>query len=170
MKVSLILSLIALLVVSGIAYINANKLKDAQTMIEQQQTELENYTIEANQLNSEISLNNTEIYRLNVELADALEMATYYEAKTHFREFSSVKELKDWLTANDVNEMEYIPEIYDCDDFARDLMLDALSDGYLVSTELWSCHMLNSTIIGNKVYTIEPQTDEVQFVGGLDNG
>jgi hypothetical protein len=47
-------------------------------------------------------------------------------------------------------------------------MKAALEDGYLVSTELWSCHMLNSTIIGNDVYTIEPETDGVQFVGELD--
>jgi len=46
------------------------------------------------------------------------------------REFYSLNELKDWLTKNKVNEHGYIEDVYDCDDFAIDLVRDARKDGY----------------------------------------
>jgi hypothetical protein len=142
--------------------------QDAGTVVEEQETDLLIYSAEINRLNSELNQRDIEVKRLGTELNTALEEADYWEGKAHPRQFTSVEELKAWLADNDIDKREYVEFTYDCDDFAQDLMKTALEDGYLISTELWSCHMLNSTIIGNKIYTIEPMTDGVQFVGELD--
>jgi hypothetical protein len=144
------------------------RLQEAGAVVEEQKTDLLTRNVEVGQLNSELNQRDIEVNRLGAELTTALEEADYWEGKAHPRQFTSVEELKAWLASNDINEREYTTDTYDCDDFARDLMIAALEDGYLVSTELWSCHMLNSTIIGNDIYTIEPMTDGVQFVGELD--
>jgi outer membrane murein-binding lipoprotein Lpp len=142
--------------------------KDAGAVVEEQKTDLLSLSAEVSRLNSELNQRDIEVKQLSAELTAAQEQAAYWEGKAHPRQFTSVEELKAWLASNDINEREYIPDTYDCDNFAQDLMKAALADGYLVSTELWSCHMLNSTIIGNNIYTIEPMTDGVQFVGELD--
>jgi hypothetical protein len=144
------------------------RLQEAGAVVEEQKTDLLTRSLEVSQLNSELNHRDIEVNRLDAELTTALKEADYWEGKAHLRQFTSVEELKAWLASNDIDKREYIEFTYDCDDFAQDLMIAALEDGYLISTELWSCHMLNSTIIGNDIYTIEPMTDSVQFVGKLD--
>jgi len=169
MKISLIVFLIlfvGLTVTSfGLIYNYEGKLDDANVIIEQQTID---YDTEVDGLHSVVTLRNTEIAQLKAQVTAAQELAAYWESKTHLKQFASLEELELWLANNDIDSREYIETTYDCDDFAHDLMIAALEDGYLISTELWSFHMLNSTIIGNDVYTIEPQTDEIQFVGSLD--
>lgn len=92
------------------------------------------------------------------------------------REFTSLQELEDWLEQDKTDATLYFtgemdlsnPHSkygYDCDDFAYCLQKSALAQGYLMSTEIivknGEQHMINSTIIGNKIYFIEPRTDEV---------
>jgi len=144
------------------------RLQDAGAVVEEHKTDLLTYSAEVSRLNSELNQQDIEAKRLGAELTTAMEEADYWEGKAHQRQFTSVEELEAWLAGNDIDKREYFEFTYDCDDFAQDLMIAALEDGYLVSTELWSCHMLNSTIIGNDIYTIEPMTDGVQFVGELD--
>ena len=144
------------------------RLQDAGAVVEEHKTDLLTYSAEVSRLNSELNQQDIEAKRLGAELTTAMEEADYWEGKAHQRQFTSVEELEAWLAGNDIDKREYFEFTYDCDDFAQDLMIAALKDGYLVSTELWSCHMLNSTIIGNDIYTIEPMTDGVQFVGELD--
>ena len=144
------------------------RLQDAGAVVEEHKTDLLTYSAEVSRLNSELNQQDIEAKRLGAELTTAMEEADYWEGKAHQRQFTSVEELEAWLAGNDIDKREYFEFTYDCDDFAQDLMIAALEDGYLVSTELWSCHMLNSTIIGNDIYTIEPMTDGVQFVGKLD--
>ena len=57
---------------------------------------------------------------------------------------------------------------YDCDDYAVALVYNALSDGYSVSLQVEDNHMLNSTVIGNNIYFIEPQNDKVWLWGYRD--
>jgi hypothetical protein len=171
MKATIALSILLALSALALSFLVVDyqgRLQDAGAVVEENKTELLTYSAEVSRLNSELNQRDIEVERLGTELTTALGEADYWEGKAHPRQFTSVDELKAWLAANDINEREYIPDIYDCDNFAQDLMIAALEDGYLVSTELWSCHMLNSTIIGNDVYTIEPMTDGVQFVGELD--
>jgi hypothetical protein len=172
MKVTIVLSILLLLPAlasSSLIGDYQGRLQDTGAVVEEHQTDLWTYSTEAiSRLNSELNQRDIEVKRLDAELSTAQEEVDYWEGKAHPRQFNSVEELKAWLAGNDIDEREYVEFTYDCDDFAQDLMKAALEDGYLVSTELWSCHMLNSTIIGNDIYTIEPMTDSVQFVGKLD--
>jgi len=97
------------------------------------------------------------------------------------REFENIKELKEWLGGGPVL---LIGENIDCDDYALYLQKRGMADGYFVSFEAitWQennrlfkdkarpgeFHALNSVIIGNKFYYIEPQTNEVVLGAYLD--
>ena len=171
MKAKIALSILLLLSALALSFLVVDyqgRLQEASAVVEEQKTDLLTRNVEVSQLNSELNQRDIEVNRLGTELTTALEEADYWENKAHPRQFTSLEELKAWLAGNDIDKREYIEFTYDCDDFAQDLMIAALEDGYLISTELWSCHMLNSTIIGNDIYTIEPMTDGVQFVGELD--
>ena len=99
------------------------------------------------------------------------------EKPIEFREFVSLQKLVDWLEQDDTDSTLYLTGTvdfsaslgsnYDCDDFAYRLQKSALAEGYLMSTEIivkkGKQHMINSTSIGNNIYFIEPQTDEVWF-------
>lgn len=92
--------------------------------------------------------------------------------------FKSLDSLKEWLKQNHVDKMTYVKETHDCDDFAVELQQAALSDGYLMNivydpdgyyrNKNGEAHMLNSTIIGNYMYIIEPQNDKIVAYVGLD--
>ncbi len=104
------------------------------------------------------------------------------EKPTEQREFSSKGELRKWLLDDHTDKNVYIwdgpdgtersSENYDCDDFALDLQRIASEDGFLMSVTIIDKddqpHMLNLVTIGNEVYYIEPQTDEVWFYSYLD--
>jgi len=116
--------------------------------------------------NQQIESANDSIGQLEAELADAEEFGAYWWERAHPREFESVDELKAWLAEDDTDSTLYIfgkgcLGCYDCDDYATALVYNALYDGYSVSTQIVGNHMLNSTIIGNEIYLIEPQNDEV---------
>ena len=68
--------------------------------------------------------------------------------------------------------LEVSSDQYDCDDFALALQQRASRDGYLMSVTITQKqnkpHMINLVTIGNDIYYIEPQTDEVWFYGNLD--
>ncbi len=97
-------------------------------------------------------------------------------------EFSSKEELEKWLAEDDTEGNVYFfvradgTEVssakYDCDDYALDLQKRALKDGYLMSASVVEkgdqLHMINLVTIGNDVYYIEPQTDEVWFYANRD--
>ena len=171
MKTRIVLSILLLLPALALSFLveaYQGRLQDTGAVVEEQKTDLLTYGAEVSRLNSELNQMDIEVNQLDAELTAAREAADYWEGKAHLRQFTSVEELEAWLAGNDIDKREYVEFTYDCDDFAQDLMIAALEDGYLVSTELWSCHMLNSTIIGNDIYTIEPMTDGVQFVGELD--
>lgn len=87
------------------------------------------------------------------------------------KSFPSLKALKDWLAGDDTDGREYIEGEFDCDDFALMLQQHALEYGYRIDIQ-YSCndehHVMNSTIIGNSVYLIEPQDDEVTRLAYVD--
>lgn len=82
-------------------------------------------------------------------------------------------------------EKNYGINNFDCDDYALKLQEKALRDGYMMSFEViraveyntlfkqkqipnGDIHAINSVILGNEVYYIEPQTREIVFVAYLD--
>lgn len=104
------------------------------------------------------------------------------------RNFSDLEELEQWLEdKNNVTTVHFqSPDtIVDCDDYALELQYKALADGYIMSFEVIGegeyntlfktplppsqcLHAINLAIIGNSVYYIEPQTDEVVLAAHLD--
>ena len=90
----------------------------------------------------------------------------YVEVPGELKYFESVGELDAWLDIIPFY-MASFPNC-DCDDFARWLQEDAERDGYRISTEKAGNHFMNSAIIGNKFYLIEPQTHKVTFNTFLD--
>lgn len=119
------------------------------------------------------------------------------EVPRELREFESLDELKGWLETDETDKHRLMRLVIEpgmsgtfnigdcCEDYAMRLQESALDDGYImsVSTIWWNeynalftqkqCHYgekhaLNLTIIGNRVWYIEPQNDEIQFAGDLD--
>ena len=84
--------------------------------------------------------------------------------------FSNVDELMQWLATDNTDRQEYIPVTHDCEDFAIDLQNAGQADGYLINLQfdLFEEHVLDSVVIGNYVYFIEPQTDDIWCIGSLD--
>lgn len=88
------------------------------------------------------------------------------------REFVSLEELQMWISQNSVKTLRFVADhVAKCDDFAYFLQRTALTQGYLMSTQVNYTqdgqHMINSTIIGNILYYIEPETDQVWFYWDL---
>ena len=110
------------------------------------------------------------------------------------RHFENFDELEQWLGNMCVLDIHFDmvdKEIgqhikgFDCDDYAIRLQEKALRDGYVMSFEVIrpveynalfkqkripadDIHAINSVILGNEVYYIEPQTHEIVFVAYLD--
>ena len=150
-------------------------LEAAQTMGESLKTKNEQYASsleEANRqaeiANEQVILANVTIEELEQKLTESEKFGDYWWGRAHPKEFGSVDALKAWLAQDDADSTLYIfgagcISNYDCDDYAVALVRNALSDGYSVSLQMEGAHVLNSTIIGNKIYFIEPQSDEVWF-------
>ncbi|MFC1934749.1 PleD family two-component system response regulator [Chloroflexota bacterium] len=97
-------------------------------------------------------------------------------------EFSSKEDLEKWLAEDDAETTlfrfvvddgtEVSSDEYDCDDYALALQRRANKDGYQMSVTIirkhGQLHMINLAVIGNDVYYIEPQNDEVSFYCNLD--
>ncbi len=95
------------------------------------------------------------------------------EKPVQLREFASLEDLKTWLANDNTDALHLIfsdegglrtsPNFQDCDDYAYALQTAAEKDGYQLSIQIDTRkkHALNSLFIGNNVYFIEPQTDEV---------
>jgi len=85
--------------------------------------------------------------------------------------FSTLRDLRIWLANDDTDSNpEHLTqgEEPDCDDYALTLQKHALQDGYIVSLRFVDTkgdgsldHAMNTAVIGNYVYSIEPQTDYV---------
>ena len=89
------------------------------------------------------------------------------------REFVSLQELQDWLERDELDSYVYKDTDFDCDDFAYELVRRAWNDGYYMETEVMRIengnnHITNKTKIGNMLYKINPETDEVIELCPLD--
>ena len=89
------------------------------------------------------------------------------------REFESLSQLKGWLTLDDLDSFQYMGSSWDCDDFAFELQRRAMRDGYYMSvqveeTQYGETHITNITKIGNTLYAVAPETDEVYELCPID--
>jgi len=119
----------------------------------------------------------------------------YIEKPRPLYQFQDLEELERWLGNIDVLNIhfkmvdretgQHIKNGFDCDDYALRLQDKALRDGYMMSFEVvhpreynelfqqgripdGTIHAINSAIIGNGVYYIEPKTHEIVFVAYID--
>ncbi len=79
-----------------------------------------------------------------------------------------MEELTEWLSQDDTDSMTYIPDTFDCDDFAIRLAQNAAADGYFIGVFLAEDgrHFKNFAYIEGKadvIYLIEPQLDWVSI-------
>ncbi len=116
----------------------------------------------------------TEIKEVVVEKEVVLEKEIVVEKTAELREFASLEELEEWLANDNTDALRLIfgdkegmrkDTNFDCDDYALGLQKAAEKDGFRLSVQIDTRkqHALNSAFIGNNVYFIEPQTDEVWF-------
>lgn len=93
------------------------------------------------------------------------------------RDFESKGEMQAWFNKNKIDELEYIPTTFDCENFSIETQKAALKDGFIVNMELdmtgsyygnGKAHMLCGCRIGNMYYIIEPQNDRIVFETRLD--
>ena len=90
-------------------------------------------------------------------------------------EFESLRELKDYVWWYR-NERMVQHGVGQCEDYAYDFFVQAVADGYIVSTELYEkkvldagvLHMTNTAPIGNKVYLIEISAGSVELLALKD--
>ena len=84
-------------------------------------------------------------------------------------EWYSLEELQWWLDRDQVSEREWEPEIYDCDNAARELVDSAARQnrviGLLFEEGVEVNHMANFAIVGNIIYRIEAATDSITNLG-----
>ena len=175
MKRWIAITMLALLLVAcGFAGIDAGiQLFKTQVELAGTQAELAQTQIELTDTQAELAQTQIELTDTQAELETAQQEATHWEtvaSAAHPVHFSSKQELVAWLAQDDTDSHEYIPDTFDCDDFALTLQQHALGDGYIISCEYVpeDDHMLNTAIIGNFGYKIEPQMDEVTFWFFLD--
>ena len=96
------------------------------------------------------------------------------EVPVQLRHFGSEEELIEWLHADKTDELTYIEDRFECEDFSQTLMNNAVEDGLYMSFQVLKNytrpetkefikgpHAINSTIIGNYIYFIDPQNDEL---------
>jgi len=127
-------------------------LRQRDGLIEEQQRVIASYKSEVGELTEELS------YWKNATRSTLIENADV----AGYRQFQSPEELRGWLESDPTSEHKAIPNRYDCDDFAIDLVISALHDGYWIGLAIRDNHMFNWTIIGNDIYKIEARTDDIE--------
>ena len=109
------------------------------------------------------------------------------KASANLRNFESLDELKQWLAISGDSTTIFmsVDGKVDCDDYALALQQRALADGYMISFQIIHAadynqvftgikvppdvlHAVDLAVIGNDVYYIEPQTNEIVFAANLD--
>jgi hypothetical protein len=118
----------------------------------------------------------------SAELSDARQEIDHWESVYNSGElpvhFNTLPELRNWLYRDDTDtNPEHLTQgELDCDDYALTLQKHALEDGYIVSVRFVDTtgdgrlnHAMNTAVIGNKVYSIEPQDDVVTYLCDLDD-
>lgn len=103
------------------------------------------------------------------------------EVPAELKSFGNVTALREWL--GEEGRFVLLGKDKDCDDYALWLQDKGLKDGYLISIEaifpdeynkifkrmeIDTPHLMNSVIIGNEYWYIEPQTREIILSGYLD--
>lgn len=115
---------------------------------------------------------------------EPIEKVVVKEVPVKLRNFDSLEELNKWLEETPV-QLRFGGNLLDCDNCALGSQQKALKDGFVMNFKVIRAdeynrlfkamklssgefHAIDSVIIGNGVYYIEPQTREVVLAGYLD--
>lgn len=118
--------------------------------------------------------------KIPVYVERVVEVEVVVEVEKELRDFESRQKLQEWLDRHTIALLNG-----DCDDAAYQLQRLALSDGYIMNFEkidwneynqlgfkyklaMGTYHAINSAVIGNELWFIEPQTQEIKLAAGLD--
>jgi len=137
----------------------------------------------------------TETVEVPVEVIKEIPVEVVRKVPTNLRYFKDTDELEKFLEESDADHHAYIKatkdgiidlslSTYDCEDYAIALRNHAHAKGFHMSiqtvwhyrrpdsgelvTRYYEGHALNSTIIGNEMYFIEPSTDDYWLAASLD--
>ena len=128
-------------------------------------------------LQSEIASKDAEIAARDAQIANL--KAEYDKLKAEkepkpLKNFVSLGDLYKFLGEDDTDTFPFTPD-FDCDNFAYRLHENAAKRGYLVGLFYIKkspiSHLMNFAIIEtgfSGIYSIEPQTDEVKYIGEID--
>lgn len=120
-----------------------------------------------------ISLLSQEVDRLKAEKAQLLlenqrlsaQLDDLLTEPVGFYSWKSMSELGTWLRLNNISERQYVPDKYDCDDFAIDLALAAAKErrfiGLAGEKSRVRRHFFCWALVDNIVFKIEPQNDGI---------
>ena len=107
-------------------------------------------------------------------LTDELEDSELHiaELEERLKPFDSLEELEQWLANDITNYHSYEKRDFNCIDFAVLLQQNALSDGYLMNIEVLpvGAHFVNSVVINDVLYIIEPQNDQIIVIKEMKHG
>jgi len=124
------------------------------------ESEYEALQAELTALKEENNRLNAKYEAVNQELAEIKEV---YPP----RDFSSLRELEDWLRANDVSERPFTEYADDWYRNALEIQEDALRDGFIVSADYdlaeegESATVWCTAIVNGRVFFWDPETDDV---------
>jgi type II secretory pathway pseudopilin PulG len=167
-----------------------NDLFTANNTIQNLSTDLSNKDNEITKLEIEQRNNQREINNLR-DYSDRIQ-TQYIEIRDSYNRmqsgFVSREALREWLENDHIDSNEYDYDNYNCENFARDLSSNANKDGYFIGLlevvllhennpyipDSWEpeydYHAKNFVIIGNVIYEIEPQSDEIVVLSDYDFG
>ncbi|MCW3134473.1 MAG: hypothetical protein N2V78_09125 [Methanophagales archaeon] len=137
-KYMLAIAIIMLLIgtLSGSFYMlmdTKNQLSDTKRVLMETENTLEDTEFALEMAQDELSHVKDELETTVEALSNTQEELDVEKSKMRvedLREFSSVNELIAWLEKDPVSERNYIKDVYDCEDFAMDLVRNARNDGY----------------------------------------
>ncbi len=104
---------------------------------------------------------------IELQLLTASDQVAALQAVYPPRDFASLRELEDWLAANDVSEKPITANAEDWIGRAIEVQEDALADGYVVSVDYDGpdadgLYLVYCTaVINGFIYFWDPETDEV---------
>ena len=144
----------------------AADLDKAQQELQSVKAELAASQSKVSELTSSVEKSEADLEATQVELEAANTELTELKKVYPPRYFSTVKELKDWLLANDVSERPAATNAENLYAKALEIQEDALEDGYIVSA--WidyyfdeEMFYVNCTAVANGyVWMWAPETDE----------
>jgi hypothetical protein len=150
-----------------------SKVSELTSNLEKSQTELQSNKAELGSSQSKVSELISNLENNQTELDSAKEKLASIEKVYPPRQFSSSKELKEWLSINDKSEKPFRVGAEGLYSLALELQEDALNDGYIISVDVDPAERVNQwyitcvTCINGELWAWSPESDEITEVSTI---